>query len=309
MDKAAQKHSKSQLKNKAQDLGMYLFLVLPAVLLLSFTIFYPVVKSAFTSFFNSSLLNLKVMTWNNFKHYKDIFADFFKGEFWHSFLLSNRFAFTVVILQLIISVIFAIILNENIRGKKVMRSILLMPWVIPTAVTALLWMWIYQPDYGVLNYILKVTGISTTPIRWLGSIDTALVSVMVVALWKQLPFMTIMFIAGMQTIPADYYEASSLDGATKLQNYYYITIPFLKNIIKSSTLVAIIENFKMFPLFWLMTQGGPINSTTTLSVLTYQTSFVSMDLGKGATIGVLWIIFLVLFSLAYNSLFKETQIY
>jgi len=178
-----------------------------------------------------------------------------------------------------------------------------MPWVIPTAVTALLWMWLYQPDYGVLNYILKTLGLKQS--LWLGSVDTALTSVMIVAIWKQMPFTTTMLIAGMQSISHDYYEASSIDGANKLQNYYYITIPFLKNVIKSTTLVSIIENFKMFPLFWIMTQGGPINATTTLAVLTYQTSFVSMDMGKGATIGVLWIIFLVVFSRLFNSVFKE----
>ena len=182
-----------------------------------------------------------------------------------------------------------------------------MPWVIPTAVTALLWMWLYQPDYGVLNYILKTLGMK--PSLWLGSVDSALTSIMIVSVWKQLPFTTTMLIAGMQSISPDFYEASSLDGASKLQNYYYITIPFLKNVIKSTTLVSIIENFKMFPLFWIMTQGGPINSTTTLAVLTYQTSFVSMDLGMGAAIGVLWIIFLVAFSRLFNRVFKENTLY
>ncbi|NLM75630.1 MAG: sugar ABC transporter permease [Clostridiaceae bacterium] len=232
-----------------------------------------------------------------------MFTNFFEGEFWQAFLLSNKFAFTVVIIQLFLSLVLAIVLNENIRGKRVLRSVLLMPWVIPTAVTALLWMWLYQPDYGVLNYILKTLGLKQS--LWLGSVDTALTSVMIVAIWKQMPFTTTMLIAGMQSISHDYYEASSIDGANKLQNYYYITIPFLKNVIKSTTLVSIIENFKMFPLFWIMTQGGPINATTTLAVLTYQTSFVSMDMGKGATIGVLWIIFLVVFSRLFNSVFKE----
>lgn len=303
MNKVAQIRSKNRIKNKAQDIGMYLFLVIPAILLLSFTIFYPVVKSAFTSFFDQSLLSLQTKTWNNFQHYKDIFTNFFEGEFWQAFLLSNKFAFTVVIIQLFLSLVLAIVLNENIRGKRVLRSVLLMPWVIPTAVTALLWMWLYQPDYGVLNYILKTLGLKQS--LWLGSVDTALTSVMIVAIWKQMPFTTTMLIAGMQSISHDYYEASSIDGANKLQNYYYITIPFLKNVIKSTTLVSIIENFKMFPLFWIMTQGGPINATTTLAVLTYQTSFVSMDMGKGATIGVLWIIFLVVFSRLFNSVFKE----
>ena len=132
----------------------------------------------------------------------------------------------------------------------------------------------------------------------------AMPSVMVAALWRQLPFMTTMLLAGMQSIPKDMYEAATIDGANKVQIFFHVTLPFLKTVIKTVTLVGVIENFKMFPLFWIMTGGGPLMATTTLAILSYQTAFISLDLGKGAAIGTLWVLLLVAFSWSYDKLYS-----
>lgn len=292
---------KMSLRGKTQDKLLYIILSAPALIILGFTIFYPVVKSAYMSFFDVKLLKLSDMKWNNFKNYITVLKN---NEFYNAFCLSNFYAFTVVISQLIIGLMLAFLLNSRLYGRRLFRSFLLLPWTIPTMVTALAWMWIFQHDYGVLNYIMKSAGIVEQPINWVGSVDYALLSIMIVALWRQLPFMTTMLLSGMQTIPHELKEAVQIDGGNKLHVAWHIVLPYLAGTIKSATLVAIIDNFKMFPLFWIMTQGGPMNATTTLAVLTYQTSFIKLDLGKGATIGVLWTLTLIIFSIVYNRVFK-----
>jgi multiple sugar transport system permease protein len=126
---------------------------------------------------------------------------------------------------------------------------------------------------------------------------------MLAALWKQLPFMSTMLLAGLQGIPEDNYEAAEMDGANAMQKFRYVTLPHLKHTIKTVSLIAFIENFKMFPLFWIMTGGGPLDATTTLAIISYRTAFIKFDLGKGAAIGGVWLLLLLLFSWGYNRLF------
>lgn len=289
---------------KRMDLLLYLVLVIPAVAVLGFTIFFPVVKSAYMSLFDVTLLNLDSMEWSGLANFSKVLRD---DSFYNSLYLSNLYAFSVVAIELVLAFFLALLLNGKLAGKRAFRSVLLLPWTIPTMVTALVWMWIFQPDYGVLNYILKTLGVISESIKWVSNVDFALPAVMIVALWKQLPFMTIMLLSGMQGIPGELIEAARIDGCREWQIIRYITIPFLSGTIKSTVLVSVIDNFKMFPLFWIMTQGGPMDATTTLAVLTYQTSFVQLDLGRGAAIGVLWTLELILFTIVYNRVFRTAH--
>lgn len=291
---------------KRSDQIMYIILVCPVMAILIFTIFFPVVKSAYVSFFDASLLNINSMTWNDFSNYTEVTRD---KEFFSSFILSFKFTFIVVILQLIFGYLLALLLNSKIPGRRLFRSVIMLPWAIPMVVTSLLWLWIFQADYGILNYILKKLNIIDHSFPWTGNTTTALLVIIIVAVWRQLPYMTIMILSGMQTIPEDLREAAYIDGGNRYQIETRVVLPFLSHIIKSTTLIAIVDNFKMFPLIWIMTQGGPFKATTTLSVLTYETSFVKMDLGKGATIGVLWTLSLIIFSIVYNKMFKTVEHY
>lgn len=291
-------------RGKRMDLLLYLVLVIPAVAVLGFTIFFPVVKSAYMSLFDVTLLNLDSMEWSGLANFSKVLRD---DSFYNSLYLSNLYAFSVVAIELVLAFFLALLLNGKLAGKRAFRSVLLLPWTIPTMVTALVWMWIFQPDYGVLNYILKTLGVISESIKWVSNVDFALPAVMIVALWKQLPFMTIMLLSGMQGIPGELIEAARIDGCREWQIIRYITIPFLSGTIKSTVLVSVIDNFKMFPLFWIMTQGGPMDATTTLAVLTYQTSFVQLDLGRGAAIGVLWTLELILFTIVYNRVFRTAH--
>lgn len=183
------------------------------------------------------------------------------------------------------------------------RTFLFLPWTIPSLVVALVWMFIFQPQYGVANYALGLGDYSI-----LGSTNTAMLGVIIAAVWKQMPLMMIMLLSGLQTVPENLLEAAAIDGATGIQRFWTITIPCVMPVIKTVTLTSIVSNFQMFVLFFNMTGGGPVEATTTLPMYTYEVAFSGFDLGKGAAIGVLWLLFLVVFSTVYNRLLSAKEV-
>lgn len=297
---ALEKRRRFRLGEKTKDSIFLAVVICPALLLLLSTIGIPIVKSLYMSLFEMSLLNMKQSTWNAFGNFKALFAE---DDFLHSVSVTFRYVVSVVGIQFVLGMALAVILNGKMRFRSALRTVVLIPWVVPTIIGALLWMWLFQPQYGVINYILKSLHLVSEPLQWLSDIRLALFAVMIAALWKQLPFMVTMLLAGMQGISADMYEAAMIDGANKRQQFFHITLPMLKSTIQTVTLISCIENFKMFPLFWIMTSGGPVDATTTLSILSYKTAFIELDLGKGAAIGALWLVIMLLFAWVYNKLF------
>lgn len=289
-------------KERIKDAGFLLILIAPAAILLCFAIFIPILRSMYYSFFDYSLLRMSDPVFNGFQNFIDAFED---GDFIVSLRVTLTYVVSVVAIEFVLGMSLALLLNREFKGRKFVRSVVLIPWIVPTIVVALLWMWIFQADYGVLNYILVKLHILAENKKWVSEPDLALIAVMIAAMWRQLPFMATMLLAGMQGIPHDMIEAARIDGATKVQMFFRIILPFMKRIINTVTLVAIIENFKMFPMFWIMTGGGPMDRTTTLAILSYRTSFVELNLGKGAAIGVMWLIILVSISMIYNWLFRD----
>ncbi|MDF2958817.1 MAG: sugar transporter permease [Paenibacillus sp.] len=284
-----------------KDRIFLLVLLLPALIMLAFTIGVPIIKSIYMSFFKVTLLSMKSQTWNQFANYAEILQD---GEFFSAVKVTFTYVICIVSVQFILGLSLALLLNSSIRFKKLFRTLILIPWIVPTIVSALLWMWLFQPQYGLVNYVLQKLHLISGPNDWLTNIDLALPAIIVTALWRQLPFMSTMLLAGMQGISEDMYEAAKIDGANRMQILLFITLPLLKNNIKTVTLISIIENFKMFPLFWIMTAGGPLNATTTLAIYSYKAAFVQLNLGKGAAIGTLWLIIMILISMLYNKLFS-----
>jgi len=211
----------------------------------------------------------------------------------------------VVITVFLLGLLMSMFMNRGKAGERTTRSLALLPWGTPTVIVALLWSWMFQPEYGVVNFILLKLHLIAEPISFLVRPDTALGAVAVAAIWRQLPFMFIMLLAGLQGIPKEMYEAAHIDGASFMQSFRHITLPFLKNVIRSSILVTIITNFKQFPLFWTMTGGGPMGSTETLAILTYKNAFVNLNFGVGAAVATAWMAVLIIFSLLYNKFFKE----
>lgn len=276
-------------------------LLAPAVLLLSFTIILPVALVVFLSLFKYSLLNLDQIQWNHFANYGAIFKN---PVFFASFGRTLAYVFGTVALQFIIGLMAALLLNSPaVRARRLHRTLLFLPWTVPSLVVAVVWMFLYQPQYGVVNYLL---GLQSTNL--LGSMDTAMLSVIVAAVWKQMPLMMIMLLSGLQTIPESLREAADIDGAGSLQKFFSIVLPCLMPVLKTVTLTSIVTNFQMFVLFFTMTGGGPVRATTTLTIFTYETAFTGFNLGRGAAIGVCWLAFLVVFSVVYNKALSAKEV-
>ncbi|MGN7356437.1 carbohydrate ABC transporter permease [Paenibacillus sp. SAF-054] len=289
------------LKRQQSNIIFAILLLLPAIILMGLTIISPLISSIFLSFTDYTLLNQE-NKFNNFRHYADILAS---PEFYHSLRITLLYVVCAVITDLVLGLLMAMLLNRNVRFRAVFRSLIMIPWAIPTIVTALVFMWIYQPDYGVLNAVVKGLGLSSENINWLTSSDWALFSIVIVAVFRQTPLVCVMLLAGLQSISVSLYEAAKIDGASGWRLFTGVTLPLLKPVITSVSLIMVVNNFQMFTLFFTLTGGGPAGSTTSLAILTYETAFSRYDLSRGSAIGVIWLLLLFGFSLVYTRIMNR----
>ena len=184
--------------------------------------------------------------------------------------------------------------------------LLKIPWVIPTVISGLLWAWIYANPYGLLQYVISVvTDGRVTGFGILNNQETAIWGVIIVALWKQIPLITLLLLAGMQNVPEDILEAAKLDGANYLQCLFKIIFPFMRSVIAVTVSLSIIDNFKQYPLFATLTNGGPASATTTLAVLSYDEAFVNYNYGSGAAVTTVWLLLMVVVVFVFNAIFRK----
>lgn len=201
----------------------------------------------------------------------------------------NTLVFTAISisLKLILGLAMALALNTNFRGRNVVRALLLIPWTLPNIVAVLNWRWIFSSTGGIANYFLTTLGIVDHDLVWFGSPKLAMATIIVANVWRGTPFFAISILASLQTISADGYEAASIDGANLFQQFWYITLPEIKDTILLATLMSTIWTLNEFESVWLMTGGGPNGSTEVMNVFSYQTAMKSMMLGKGLAVSIL----------------------
>ncbi|MGH7056587.1 MAG: carbohydrate ABC transporter permease, partial [Acetobacteraceae bacterium] len=188
----------------------------------------------------------------------------------------------------------ALVLNEIVWGRSLLRGLALLPWVVPQIVIAYLFRFMYNPSVGVFNVILNDLGIIHHFQPWLAHPSTAPAAVVLAYIWNETPFFMLMLLAGLQSIPAEIVEAAVVDGASWLQRLRFITLPHLRRIIAITTILTVIWNFNNFTIIWPMTEGGPANWTLTFAVWVYRQAFQDFNLGYAATIGVLWLLLLLI---------------
>jgi multiple sugar transport system permease protein len=214
--------------------------------------------------------------------------------FWGS--LTNNVLWTVgiVVITYGIGLFTAIALNEKLPGRIIFRGITLIPWVCPAVVAGLTWRWIYDPNFGLLNYLFMSLGLIDRNIGWLSGRNTALIATMIVAVWKMLPFSIVMLLAGLQAVPEELYEAASIDGAGVWGRFRYITVPLLNRVGKIAILLSTISAFNHFDSIYVLTGGGPGNRTMLLSIMAYQNAFRYFKVGYASAIGVIMLLMLLL---------------
>jgi multiple sugar transport system permease protein len=274
-----------------------LLLLSPALLIMAFTVLYPLIRSIWLSFHSYSLINLMAgMQWVGFENFKTLLASSAYRDVWSTTLLFVVFS---VGGQFLIGFLTALVLNQDLVLRNLFRGLLLIPWVVPTVVTALLFKWIFNQQYGIFNYVLYSIGLIDVFKAWIGDPSLALFSVILANVWKGFPFHMIVLLAALQTIPTDIYEAATIDGASPLQRFRWVTLPFLRYIIMIDLLISIIWTFQSFTTIWTMTEGGPITVTTTLAISIYRTAFQAFDFGMGAAIGTIWLVVMLVFSVLF----------
>jgi multiple sugar transport system permease protein len=258
-------------------------LALPALALFAAITIYPLFSSMYQGLFDKSLL-WPGQDYVGIENIQAVLEDDFEP------LLRTTLTFTIyaTLLPFIVGFVVAFILNSSMRGQGLLRSLFLLPWLIPAVVVSFLWMWIFNANYGVLNGFLRETGLISENINWLGHRERAMVAVIIAKTWNTFPWMAVMLLAGLQTIPKELNEAAAIDGATRLQVFRHITISQLRGIIGTVLLLSFIWNFQHFETIYVMTTGGPAKATTTFSVAVYKTAFQKFDLGEAGAIGILW---------------------
>lgn len=277
-----------------------LILIAPALLVLSVTVLFPILKGIYVSFCEYKLANLNDPVWNHFQNYAKLFRN---GEIYTYFKNTVVYVFLAVAIQFVLGLGVALLLNSKIRGRNILRGAFLIPWTLPSVVVAILWRWMLQQQFGVINYLLYKAGMSSTiNISWTTDANLAMVAIVVAAVWRQFPYMMVMLLAALQSVDRSLIEASRVDGASYWKTLVHIIMPSIRPVTISTIWIATMSNFQMYTIITNMTGGGPVNATTTLSLAAYKAAFQSYNFGEGAAIGVLWLAILVVITLISNKL-------
>ncbi len=289
---------KKQFSNKFY----ILIFLLPALILFCGVLIAPIGASAYFSFFDWDGIGEK--TFIGFSNYKELFTSGsinFVKALGNSLLLAALSVF----LQLPLALGLALTLGKKIRGERVFLSVYFMPVLISTVVIGQLWIKIYNPDYGILNVLLRTIGLENWTRSWLGNKSTALGAVFVPTLWQYVGYHMLLLYAGVKSVPTELREAAWLDGASDGQVNRYIVLPYIKPIIRISVIFAVTGSLKSFDLIYVLTNGGPLHATEVPSTLMIRMLFLRNRYGMGSTIAVLLILLCFGFALLINAIFRE----
>jgi multiple sugar transport system permease protein len=268
--------------------------VAPATAVLVLVLVLPVVHVFYESFVWTSPSRARVVP--SARNYVAIAADEVVRT-----AVTNTVTFTVVSVlgHLAIGLAVALLLNQEIRGRALFRNLALLPWMLPPAVVATGWAWLYHNPFGMLNPLLLGLGLMDEPKAWLASPDTAMGSVIVANLWRGFPFISLVLLAGLQSIPISLYEAAGVDGAGAWARFRHVTLPGLRRVMLIALTLDVINTVKYFDLIWVMTAGGPANRTEVLATLIYRLAFQFFRTGRAAALAMVMVAALAVFSIFY----------
>ncbi|MFI5632354.1 carbohydrate ABC transporter permease [Streptomyces sp. NPDC051664] len=268
----------------------------PAIVFMLLFFGYPLVRNVVMSFqdYSPSTFFTGKAPFNGFDNWKNVFQNDLFGK-----ALRQTILFTIgsLIGQFCIGLALAVFFTKRFPLNGVLRSLILLPWLVPMVVSGIVWRRILDQDTGVLNSFLGIFGLGDTP--WLTSTSMALVSVVLVNIWIGIPFNMVILYGGLQEVPKELYEAAALDGASAWRTFRSITLPLLKPVITVVLVLGFMSTVKILDLILALTDGGPADSTQTLGTLTYQNSFVSLDFGAGAVVGNILILISAVFAVFY----------
>jgi multiple sugar transport system permease protein len=283
-----------------KDRHMWMVFVLPGFFLLVVVLGWPAITSILYSFETAKAGDATYTLAN----YRSLLKDpFFNTTFWNTAV----FVFFSVAAHMVLGLAVAMVLNSALPAKPMFRVIALLPWVVPDVVAGIIWKWMFDPIYGALNDLLIRIGLLENPVEWLSNPKLAMFSVILVNLWRGFPFVMLILLAGLQSIPRHLYEAAAIDGAPKFQQFIHITLPGLKKMIVVALALDIVWEVRRFGLIQAMTQGGPGVLTEVLSTYTYKQYFQFFRFEYASAISVVMTIVLLMVSLPYIWMISQEE--
>ena len=272
----------TKMRRELGERPLLALLLVPSLLLIFGLTIYPLCDSLWISLHRYSLLrpDRSFIGLGNYQRLGDL------PLFWQSVRVTLYFAAASLLIQVPLGIGIALLLNERFHGRGGLRAAVLLPWAIPTIGNAVMWQWIFDANHGALNGLLKQLGFINSYIIWLGDRGRAINLVLLADTWKVLPFYVVMFLAALQGIPQELYEAAEIDGAGAWKKFLYVTLPGLKAVLLIVLVLRTVQVFKVFDIIYLLTRGGPAGGTTVISFFTYQQTFQSLNFGIGAAVGV-----------------------
>ena len=287
-----------------QDRWLPAILLWPALILICLLVLGPLFWGLRISFTDSRMIALGYKIAFTLANYSSVLTD---PDTWAAVWVTIKFSMGTVIGSVILGLAAALVLNLSFPGRAVVRALIILPWAVPHVVSALIWQWLYNPDFGVINYVLTLLPFVETGPNWLSDPDFALTAVVIVNVWKTYPFAALVLLAGLQTIPDEIYEASSIDGAGPFRRFLDITLPGLKHVMAIVVLLLLIWSFGNFVFIFLMTQGGPADATNALVVHIYFEAFQYFRAGSAFAMGSLLLVMSILLAASYALITRRQQ--
>jgi len=293
-------------RRKRNDNLFTILMILPAGLIMAVVTVYPLIRSLIISMLHWDLKKPELIHPFVFlENYKYVLSD---PTFWQSAKATGFYVLGAVSLNIILALAIALLLNREFVGRNMVRMLALLPWAIPGVVNGIMWKWILNPSYGALNGLLLQLGIIDKYVVWMGTPAGAMIMAILADVWKETPFIMLLMLAALQTIPKDLYEAATVDGANVFKSFWHITIPLIKPTLFVALTLRTIWALKSFDLIYTLTAGGPSGGTTVIGYYTYLKTFVSLNLGRGSAVAYLMTAVVAILVILYQrALYKEVR--
>lgn len=277
----------------------------PAMLIIVGMILYPAGNALWLSVTSTNLLNTADQKFIGFENF---FAVFTSDTFYTA--LRNSAVWTIgnVFFQLVLGMIGALILNAKIRARGAIRGLVLVPWATPSVLVALMWMWLLDPNLGLINHLLQKIGVQQEAHAWLADPNTALPTLMMVDIWQGVPFFAVMILAALQGVPGETLEAAKIDGANPWQTFWRVVLPLIMPTVLITTILRLIWTANYFDLILILTNGGPANATLTLPLFAYQTAYRGFDFGLAAALGIVQAVILAVLIVFYVRQVRKSEL-
>jgi len=277
-------------------------LLLPALAVVAFVALYPLGKTIYQSFTDQEFLAIEPTKWVGLANYRDLWHD---TDFRHSVWVTVKFTLITVAFEFVLGLIIALVVNSSFKGRGVMRAVMLVPWAIPTVVSAQMWKWMYDPIFGPIDDAGVRLHILSHPVAWIAQSNTALWAVSAVDIWKTTPFVALLLLAGLQVIPHALYEAAGVDGASKLHQFWRITLPLLRPAILVALIFRTLDALRVFDIFYVF--FGSRSDTQTMSIVAQNTIVTEGNVGYGAAISVAIFLIIGIFVVIYTTFLRVQE--